>query len=237
MDIVPLKCKLPHLSRNHDPTARACRITFMHPPRSHQGHGGKPLLIGTTNAGKMQEIREALLDMHLEILCPLDLHYLEEEPHETGSTFQQNALQKARFYHGRSGLATIADDSGIMVEALQSELGIHTRRWGAGPNASDEEWIRYFLERMKKESNKRARFVCVLASIDEQGKEHLFEGTCDGVITDTLEADYPPGLPISACFKPDGFDCVYSAMKIEQKNSTSHRGKAVEQFRAFLCGQ
>lgn len=194
------------------------------------------LLIGTKNIGKIIEISEALSGLSIECLDPRTVG-IERDPEETGSTFQQNALQKARFYHERSGLPTLADDSGIIVEALKKELGIHTRRWGAGLKATDNEWIEYFLERMKKESNKRARFICVLAYIDATDTEHLFEGTCDGVITETLEAGYLPGLPISACFRPDGFDCVYSGMNIEQKNSTSHRGRAVEKFREFLHQQ
>ncbi|MEK7563172.1 MAG: non-canonical purine NTP pyrophosphatase [Patescibacteria group bacterium] len=192
------------------------------------------LLIGTKNRGKIIEISEALSGLSIECIDPRSIG-IHEDPEETGATFTENALQKARFYHDRSGLQTLADDSGIAVEALEKELGIHTRRWGAGPKASDEEWIDYFLKRMEKEKNKRARFVCVLAFIDENGKEHLFEGICDGVITKTLEAEYLPGLPISGCFKPDGFTSVYSAMKVEQKNSTSHRGKAVRKFKKFLA--
>ena len=191
------------------------------------------LLLATSNAGKIIEMKEALSGLSLEILSPADLGIIDA-PHEEGNTFKENALQKARFYFERAKIPVLADDSGIIVDALKKELGIHTRRWGAGPSASDKEWIDFFLDRMKKEKNKRAWFVCVLAFIDELGKEHLFEGTCDGMITDTLEADYLPGLPISACFKPDGYDCVYSAMKIEQKNSTSHRGRAIEKFRRYL---
>ena len=191
------------------------------------------LLIGTNNEGKIVEIAEVLRELSVKILTPKHLD-IADVPEETGSTFEENALQKARFYYDRSGLPTVADDSGIIVEALEKELGIHTRRWGAGAKANDKEWIEYFLKRMEKEKNKRTRFVCALAYIDIDRKEHLFEGTCDGIITNTLEADYLPGLPISACFKPDGFDCVYSAMKIEQKNSTSHRGKAAVKFRTFL---
>ncbi|MBI3331703.1 transposase [Candidatus Peregrinibacteria bacterium] len=193
-----------------------------------------PLVVGTTNRGKILEIQECLRDLPIEIINPLDLHYIEDTPHETGDTFEANAIQKARFYFDRTGLPTLADDSGIIVEALKKELGIHTRRWGAGPQASDKEWIDYFLKRMKKEKDKRARFVCVLCYIDKHGKEHLFEGTCDGVITETLEADYVPGLPISACFKTDGQNAVFSALSIEQKNSTSHRGRALTHFRDAL---
>ena len=192
------------------------------------------LLLATSNKGKIVEISEALAGLSLKIKTPSDFG-ISEVPEEHGETFETNALEKARFYFERAKVPTLADDSGIIVEALQNELGIHTRRWGAGPDASDQAWIEHFLDRMKKEKNKRARFVCVLAYIDEAGTEHLFEGRCDGVITETLEAGYLPGLPISACFKPNGFGVVYSAMNIEQKNSTSHRGRAVEKLKRFIC--
>ncbi len=98
--------------------------------------------------------------------------------------------------------------------------------------------IEYFLQRMEKEDNRKARFVCNLAYIDEEKNEHLFEGSCEGIITKALEADYLPGLPISACFTPEGFNVVYSAMTVEQKNQISHRGRAVEQFKnALLNGR
>lgn len=195
--------------------------------------GTADLLIGTTNRGKIVEISECLAHLPLHIINPIDKG-ITESPHEDGSTFRENALQKARFYHEKTSLPTLADDSGIIVDALASELGVHTRRWGAGPGATDEEWIACFLDRMKHEDNKRARFECWLAYIDARGKEYFFWGACDGTITETLEAEYLPGLPISGCFRPDGYDCVYSAMSIDQKNSTSHRGKAMTTFRKFI---
>lgn len=192
------------------------------------------LLIATKNQGKIIEIKEALGDFSIEILIPNDLPGFPKEIPEEGNSFRENALAKARFAHVHATCAVLADDSGIIVEALREELGVHTRRWGAGPQASDEEWIAFFLDRMRREKNKRAEFVCVLALIDESGAEHLFEGRCTGVITETLEADYLPGLPISACFRPDGYDHVFSALTIEQKNAVSHRGKAMAKLRGFL---
>lgn len=191
------------------------------------------LLLATTNAGKLTEMREALDGLGLELL---DLSHVPTIalPEESGEAFAQNAEIKARHFHEATKHPTVADDSGIVVEALKDELGVQTRRWGAGPQASDEEWIAHFLHRMGREENKRARFLCTLAHIDREGQLHLFEGTCDGVITDTLEADYLPGLPISACFRPDGEDYVFSALNLEQKNRTSHRGRALAQFREFL---
>lgn len=192
------------------------------------------LLIGTGNKGKFLDMQSAFADLSLELLQPADLG-INNEPEETGTTFTENALQKARFFFERSqGIPTLSDDSGILVEALQNELGIHTRRWGAGKQASDAEWIDYFLKRMSAEQNKRARFVCSLCYIDAEGIEHIFDGVCDGVITETLEADYLPGLPIAACFKPDGADSVYAAMGLEGKNQWSHRGRAMQKFIDFL---
>jgi len=162
---------------------------------------------------------------------------IHDDPEETGSTFEENAVKKARFYYDRSKIPTIADDSGIIIEALENELGVHTRRWGAGPKASDEEWIEHFLDRMKDEPNKNARFMCNLAYIDQDGALHTFEGRCKGVITESLEAEYLPGLPISACFRPEGFKNVFSALSIDEKNAVSHRGRAVWQLRNFLNDQ
>ncbi len=194
------------------------------------------LLLGTNNQGKIIEMTEVLSGLPIELLTPKDLD-LKSDPEETGTTFRENALLKARHFFEQAKLPTLADDSGIIVDALENELGVFTRRWGAGPEASDAEWIAHFLERMRSEKNKRARFVCCLSFIDQDGSEHVFEGSCDGRITKTLEASYLPGLPISACFMPDGFECVYSAMNIEQKNSTSHRGKAMGKVRRFLEGK
>ncbi len=191
------------------------------------------LLLGTNNQGKIVEMKEVLSALPIELLTPKHLN-LHGDLEETGKTFRENVVLKARHFFMASKLPTLADDSGIIVDALSGELGVETRRWGAGPLASDKEWISYFLERMAREKNKKARFVCNLCFIDEDGSEYLFEGSCDGKITEKLEAEYLPGLPISACFQPDGFECVYSAMSIEQKNSTSHRGKAMESVKKFL---
>lgn len=194
------------------------------------------LLLGTGNKGKIKEMSDALAELHLTIVTPDDIG-ITDKPNETGTTYAENAIQKAQFYFDRAHLPTLADDSGIVVDALQNELGIHTRRWGKGPDASDYEWIQFFLERMREEENRKARFLCTLAYIDAAGTLHTFEGSCDGMITQELEADYLPGLPISACFKPDGYDKVFSALSVEEKNGISHRGKALMMFTHFLKQQ
>lgn len=191
------------------------------------------LLLGTSNPGKVREISEALSGLGFSFLSLKDIPNPGKQPEETGEGYAENAALKAKHYRA-CGYPTLADDSGIHIEALEGELGVQTRRWGAGPEASDKEWIAYFLDRMKKERNKRARFVCALAYVDERGHLHQFEGDCRGTITDDLEAEYLPGLPISACFKPDGFDKVFSALSLEEKNRVSHRGRALTAFRDFL---
>lgn len=191
------------------------------------------LLLATTNKGKVIEMRNALDGLELELLTLENAPGIGA-PKENGKTYMENALIKARYYFEQTGFATVADDSGIEIEALQNELGIHTRRWGKGPDVSDSEWIEFFLERMSREDNKRARFLCAIAYIDEAGQEHLFEGTCDGIITEKLEADYLPGLPLSACFRPNGSPFVFSALGTTDKAEVSHRGKALRLFRSFV---
>ena len=191
-------------------------------------------LLATSNKGKIIEMRECFSGLPIELLAPDDLPHPPTMPHEEEDTFEGNAIEKARYYYKKTGIPSIADDSGILVEALKEELGIHTRRWGAGPEASDGEWIEYFLERMKHEKNKCAEFVCVLALADGEKDIHTFEGRCSGVITEELEAEYLPGLPISACFRPEGSSKVFSALSVEKKNQISHRGKAVKELREFL---
>jgi len=192
------------------------------------------LLLATTNKGKIVEISEVLHGLPIVIKTPSDVG-ITDSPHEHGETYRDNAIIKAAYYHESALIPTLADDSGILIHALNDELGVQTRRWGAGPEATDQEWIDFFLKRMERETNRRATFVCCLAYIDAAGETHVFEGTCDGEITRSLEADYLPGLPISACFKPDGHSVVYSAMSVEQKNSTSHRGRALLKLREFLA--
>ena len=191
------------------------------------------LLFATSNKGKIIEISHVLADLPITIRCLHEFNHLSP-PEESGTSCTENAILKARYYFDQTSLPTLANDSGLTVEALGDEMGIHTRRWGAGHEASDQEWVEHFLHRMKDESNKRAHFVSILAFIDQDNQTHTFEGKCSGTITDTLEADYLPGLPISGCFIPDGYNKVFSALNIEQKNSTSHRGRAALAFKTFI---
>lgn len=197
------------------------------------------ILIATGNQGKFSEMMEVLRDVEFEMgkkfVSLRDLE-ITAEAEEDGQTFEENALKKAKFFYDLHGAGpVIAEDSGILVDALPGELGVQTRRWGAGVKANDEEWIKFFLERMRVvPTNERgASFVCCTVFYD--GKEPIFfHGKTEGVITNDLQAPIKSGLPLSSCFIPRGYFEVYAALSEEEKNRISHRGKALHALKAFL---
>lgn len=199
------------------------------------------LLIGTTNKGKFHEIGEVLLSLPVKLVTPQEKD-ITGSPEETGSTYEENARIKSIFYfEAAGGMATLAEDSGIEIDAFPQELGLKTRRWGAGENATDEEWLAHFLEELKKkpEEKRTARFHCTAALTlknPDTGKTetHIFNGECPGFLHTEPKTAIPHGIPLSACFQPDGFDKVYAALTPEEKNSISHRGRAIHQVRDFL---
>lgn len=201
------------------------------------------ILIATTNEGKYGEICEVLRGLPAEFYHlhsnGLNRVAADENFEEHGETFEQNATLKALHYAQISGMPTIGEDSGIIVDALDGQLGVKTRRWGAGEKASDEDWIKYFMNVMRDvpDEKRTARFVCCAAFTDPEkfnGEIFLFKGTTEGIITKTLEAPLKKGIPLSSCFKPAGKNKVYAALSEQEKNRISHRGKAFHELKKFL---
>ncbi|MBR9683683.1 non-canonical purine NTP pyrophosphatase [Candidatus Woesearchaeota archaeon] len=193
------------------------------------------LLIATGNQGKFNEISALLSDLPLELVSLQDVEVDESQLEENGETYAENALIKAQYFAQRTGLTTLADDSGIVVEALKNELGVKTRRWGAGAQASDEEWIAHFLKRMENKNNRQAKFVCHICVVDKEGNcLTTAEGETEGHLTRQLMTPIKPGIPLSSCFIIENHTKVHSALTTEEKNATSHRGKAVKQIKEFL---
>ncbi len=195
------------------------------------------ILLATTNPGKRNEIISAFSNtdtLEFITLEELDLHRLDVE--ENGRSYQENALIKAKAYFEAAGIPTIAEDSGIEISALQDELGIHTRRWGAGPTANDQEWLDFFMNRMGQEKDREARFVSHAVYIDQDG-HFSCEGECRGTITHEVEGPIPHGIPLSAVFKPLNEDLVYSAMDDEHKNKLSHRGWAINKLHNWMTNE
>lgn len=189
--------------------------------------------MATRNKGKFKGLMEGLSDLPFQFVSLSD-EGVEGDVVETGTTYEENAILKAEFFGKKSGLVTISDDSGIVVDALAGELGVKTRRWGAGPEATDAEWLDFFLKRLAREKSRRAEFICVVALYRPGHQTITFRGETDGIIIEKPEVEIEHGIPISAVFKPDGYSKVYSAFTKAELVDISHRGKAVKKCRDFL---
>jgi len=193
----------------------------------------KKILVATYNKGKAKEIKEALSNFEFEIITLSD-EGISQDIEETGETYEENAILKAEFFGKLTGLPTIADDSGIIVEALINELGVKTRRWGAGEKASDEEWLSHFLNRLENEENRNAEFISCIALYHPKQETKTFTGKCKGVITKAPQVEIQHGIPLSSVFLAHGQNKVFSALTMEEKNGISHRGKALQEFLNYL---
>ncbi len=192
------------------------------------------LLIATGNIGKFREISEVLKGLPIQLVSLRELG-LEQDTVEDGKTYAENAAKKARYFARETGLMTLAEDSGVEVDVLKGELGIKTRRWGAGEKATDAEWIEFFLRRMERETNRNAKFICCASLANKNGTLiKSFVGETAGKITMRLQAKIRPGIPLSSVFLPNNCYKVYAAMDLEEKNRVSHRGKAFTQVREYL---
>lgn len=189
----------------------------------------KKLVFASNNAHKLSEIR-AILGDRLEIISLSDLQCHEEIP-ETADTLEGNALIKARYVWEHYGLYCFADDTGLEVEALGGAPGVYSARF-AGEHASFEDNVSLLLERLSGVAvPRRARFRTVIALIDEYGT-HFFEGSVDGEIT--LERSGDHGFGYDPIFRPEGREETFAQLTEQEKNSMSHRGRAVQKLVRYL---
>lgn len=183
------------------------------------------LLIATRNAGKVAEFRRLLTGLPLR-LRGLDEFALDADAEETGETFAENAAIKADFYCRRTGIPTLADDSGLEVEALGGAPGVLSARY-AGPGASDEQRVALLLKELDAtgDAERRARFVCVIALADPSGgRTELFAGECAGRIIG--EPRGAGGFGYDPVFVPEGHSETFGELPAEIKNRISHRARA-----------
>ena len=189
----------------------------------------KKLVFASNNAHKLSEIR-AILGDHIEIISLSDLQCHDEIP-ETADTLEGNALIKARYVWEHYGLYCFADDTGLEVEALGGAPGVYSARF-AGEHASFEDNVSLLLERLSGVvAPRRARFRTVIALIDEYGT-HFFEGSVDGEIT--LERSGNHGFGYDPIFRPEGREETFAQLTEQEKNSMSHRGRAVQKLVRYL---
>ena len=189
----------------------------------------KKLVFASNNAHKLSEIR-AILGDRIEIISLSDLQCHAEIP-ETADTLEGNALIKARYVWEHYGLYCFADDTGLEVEALGGAPGVYSARF-AGEHASFEDNVSLLLERLSGvAAPRRARFRTVIALIDEYGT-HFFEGSVDGEIT--LERSGDHGFGYDPIFRPEGRQETFAQLTEQEKNSMSHRGRAVQKLVRYL---
>lgn len=191
------------------------------------------ILVATKNSGKVKELNGFLTDL------PLQLRSLNEfsdviEVEETGETFTDNAILKAKGYALQTGCRSLADDSGLEVAALNGAPGIFSARY-AGENSDDSENISKLLEELNKTGDEKrfARFVCAMAISDDKGEiKFLAEGVCEGVIA--LTPSGINGFGYDPIFVPQGFEQTFGELSGEIKAKISHRAQAIEKIIRFL---
>lgn len=186
------------------------------------------LIFATANAHKLQEAA-AILGPDYVLRGHKDLGYTGEIP-ETGSTFSENALQKARHIHKILGFPCFADDSGLEIDALDGAPGVHSARFAAAHD--DLANLQKALRLMEGQAQRSARFRCVVAYIDAQGGEHLFEGKVEGRLLTAPEGE--GGFGYDPIFRPAGYDRSFACLSPAEKNAISHRGRCMAAFKAFL---
>lgn len=197
---------------------------------------GQKLLVATHNQGKVREYRALLADLPLEVTY-LDAEGVTFEAEETGHTFADNAIMKARAYAAHTGLLTWADDSGLEVDALGGAPGVLSARYGAPAARSDADRYRLLLERLDGVLDERrsARFRCVVAIAWPDGRVITADGACEGRIAHAPRGEHGFGYdPIFLVA-----DCDYQQTMAELppalKNQISHRGRAAQAAREALA--
>jgi XTP/dITP diphosphohydrolase len=190
------------------------------------------LLIATNNPGKVKEYKELLAGLPLELTYPAQ-EGLDIEVAETGESFAENARLKATAYARASGLLTLADDSGLEVDALGGEPGIRSARY-AGSGASDEDRYQLLLEKLRGVpwEERIARFRCVIAVATPGGQVHIAEGSCEGIIAFEPKGEH--GFGYDPVFHFQEYGKTMAELPLETKNKISHRAKAAQRAREIL---
>jgi|SRR5208282_408829 len=197
------------------------------------------LLIATANRAKLAEYRLILRGIALELVS-LGALGISETPEETGATFAENALIKARFYFQRARIATLADDGGLEIDALGGEPGVRSHRWlGSGGDDADQALVDEVIRRMKgvEAGRRAARIRATIALIHEEGgaiREKTAEGAIEGVIAARAYPEIRAGFPYRAVLVIPGRNCYLGELGDEEEARISQRRVAVSKLRDEL---
>jgi XTP/dITP diphosphohydrolase len=190
----------------------------------------RTLVVATRNEHKLRELGEIVTGVELEPLSPN-----VELPPEDGASFAENALIKARKARRATGMAAIADDSGIEARALGGAPGVRSARF-AGPEATEEQNLSKLLRELDRSDDRAVAYVCVIAHVDEDGDEALFEGRCEGTLA--REPRGSRGFGYDPAFVPDDTgpddDRTMAELSAEEKHAISHRGRAARRLSEYL---
>ena len=190
------------------------------------------LLLATGNRHKQDELKGLLKGIPYELVTPSELG-IDDRVEESGCTLEENAALKATAYSIRSGLLSLADDSGLEVAALNGEPGVFSSRY-AGENASDVDRVNFLLSKLEEipKEKRQAKFRCVIAIASPQGKIDLCSGECAGFIT--LTPSGKEGFGYDPVFYLPQLGKTMAELSPAEKNSISHRGRAVAKARVLL---
>ena len=198
------------------------------------------IVFATNNQHKLQEIRD-ILGSEFEIVSLKDIGCDVDIP-ETGNTLEDNAMQKAQYVYDHYNLSCFADDTGLEVEALNGEPGVHSARYAEGTDHDSEANMAKLLRNLKGKDNRKARFRTVIALIQKQDvcpcgctsikKVNRFEGIVDGSIA--TEKHGTAGFGYDPIFIPEGYDKSFAELGESIKNGISHRARAVAKLAEYL---
>lgn len=188
-------------------------------------------ILASNNAKKIIELRDILSDMGISVKSQKEVGcFVQAE--ETGTTFEENSFIKAEAVARETGLPAVADDSGLVVDALGGQPGVYSARYGGDACADDVERYQLLLKNMENQEQRSARFVSCVACVFPNGDVVRARGECEGSILRAPRGD--GGFGYDPIFLPEGSDKSMSEMTSEEKNAISHRGKALEIFKKEL---
>jgi XTP/dITP diphosphohydrolase len=186
------------------------------------------LIFATSNQNKVLEIQK-ILPKKFNIKSLKDLNYFEDVP-ENETTIEGNAIFKAKYINEKFNINVFADDTGLEVEALNGEPGVHSARY-AGTTRNSEKNIKKLLKNLKNIKNRNARFKTVIALIIDN-KLHIFSGIVEGYILDSPKGNN--GFGYDPIFCPNGFDKSFAELTLKEKNLISHRSLAMKKLIDFI---
>lgn len=189
----------------------------------------KAIFLASGNRHKIEELRQMLSPLGIDLKSTMDVDDAEEVVEDL-PTLEGNALKKARYWHRKTGVPSLSDDTGLEVDALEGAPGVYSARY-AGENVSYDDNVNKLLGELEGVANRSARFRTVMAFVTGE-EEYLFEGICEGKII--AEKKGKKGFGYDPVFVPEEYEKTFAELSSTEKNRISHRGRALQKFIEFI---